>query len=47
MINLGHTNFRRPKCVICVGEITFTAFAYREKNGVYIQLITLGDIKYI
>jgi hypothetical protein len=44
MRNLGLTNFRRPKYVICAGEITFRAVAYEEKNGMYIHVLTMGDI---
>jgi len=41
---LGQTNFRKPKCVICAGEITFRAMVYEEKSGMYIHLLTMGDI---
>jgi hypothetical protein len=44
MRNLGLTNFRWPKCMICAGEIAFRAVAYEEKNRMYIHLLTVGDI---
>ena len=42
MSYLGQTNLRRPKCVICAGEITFRAMAYGEKSGMYINVLTIG-----
>lgn len=44
MRNLGQTNFRRPKCVVYAGEIMFRAVAYEEKSGMYIHVLTMGDI---
>jgi hypothetical protein len=44
MSYLGQTNLRRPKCVICAGEITFRAMVYGEKSGMYINVLTMGDI---
>ena len=44
MRNLGFTIFRRPKCVIYAGEIAFRAVAYEEKNGMFVHVLTMGDI---
>lgn len=30
--------------MICAGEITFRTMAYEEKSGLYIHVLTMGDI---
>jgi hypothetical protein len=48
MRNLGLTKFRRPKCVIGAGEITFRAVTYEEKKWtIYTYTDHGGHNKYI